>query len=150
VCSSDLLAVSVSLWMAGAGCMWGCSSNAMASSTDDTVAKNSQTSVTAHSCHSRTHDCCAKKSHGVTTSRAESSKDFISSALPQSGMSECPLSVSANAELPKTSSDAPDRAGPSIGLARLTRIPQVVFYQSTAIEFLNRGPTHLLCCVFLI
>jgi len=149
--SRVFLAVSVSLWMAGAGCMWGCSNNAMASNIDENGATNSQPSVATHSCHSRTHDCCAKKSHGAAMQRAEASKDSISSALPQATMSECPLAVNANAEISKTGSDTPDPANPSIaGLPKLTRIAPLVFHHSTPIEFLNRGPTHLLCCVFLI
>src|SRR5262245_49451380 len=61
-----LLAFSISLWLAGAGCMWGCSNMAMAAESRSTSAPGQHTVVVANSCHAKTHDCCARTSRQQT------------------------------------------------------------------------------------
>jgi hypothetical protein len=144
-----LLAVSVSIWMAG-GCLFGCSNNAMAHELDDST----QAVVAGESCHtSHSHDCCATKKPKKQIAR--------SSQLPAAGpsfaqllygmMKDCPLVVNATAAISKNSSHLPDPArGP---VAALPFIETTSEQSDTflVIPFLpNRGPTYLRCCVFLI
>jgi len=154
-----LLAISVSLWMAGAGCLWGCS-NGPVSAAGVSVPHNHETPtvVSGSSCHSKaqpkaqSHDCCAKKSAGKNITEAKRTSALPTfSAIPAGMMKDCPLAVSANALATKGSADAS-----SPGLATINDLPiklkttQRTVAQSSPVQYLNRGPTYLRCCVFLI
>ena len=127
-----LLAVSVSIWMAG-GCMFGCSNNAMGAE----AAQSTEKVVDAgHSCH-------AKRSHlpGLPS--------FVPS--PREMMNECPLVVNSTAVTSKSSTHVPDPGrGPMAALPSFEK--QIEKADNTLVVPFrpNRGPTHLRCCVFLI
>ena len=148
------LAISVSLWMAGAGCLLGCSNetHAASSTPNDSVA----TVVAEHSCASSSHDCCAKKkAHQPSTAAANNlpSDPSASEVRPyESSMLEsCPMAVNAFAIVSKgraETSKAP--------ISKTIEAPlpsTVVAVNSRSVDrptVPNRGPTYLRCCVFLI
>jgi hypothetical protein len=147
-----LLALSVSLWMAGAGCMLGCANTAMASTAlPDRQEKGSQT-VVAHSCHSQAHDCCAKKAPDKTSSLISKVQLLsVLTAVPEGMMKDCPLAVNATAVNSKASGDSPDpHRIPVAELPNVENKSLPLDARSVPIQFLNRGPTYLRCCVFLI
>ena len=126
-----LLAVSVSIWMAG-GCMFGCANSTMGAE----VAQSSENVIDAGmSCH-------AKRSHATVPSFTPS---------PRGMMNECPLVVNSTAVTSKNSTHLLDP-----GRAPVAVLPsfekQIAHTDNTLVApFLpDRGPTHLRCCVFLI
>jgi len=139
-----VLAVSVSIWMAG-GCLFGCSNSVMAAgAVEDAV----PTVEAGDSCHAvQTHK--TKKHVARNLTHPVGLPAFAPG--PHDMMKDCPLAVNATAATSKSSAHASDPA----------RTPQAVlpsFEKQTArvdnnsvVSFLpNRGPTHLRCCVFLI
>ena len=147
-----LLSMTVSIWMAG-GCLFGCSNTTMA-------AENAVPTIEAEeSCHvgrpAKSHDCCAsqqpkpKKQTARTVPQPEGVTSFAPS--PRGMMQDCPLVTNATAATSKSSAYGPDP-----GRAPVAVLPQfqkqTQFVANTlVVPFLpNRGPTHLLCCVFLI
>ncbi len=146
-----LMAVSVSIWMAGAGCLFGCSNGASALHKTEEPQTSSETVVAAHSCASmRSHDCCAKRNAAAPAPRSKTALPSLAS-LPRSMMEDCPLAVSATAVVSKVRSDISN-----VVLTRTTWSAQVKSSNPTSnSEFIssipsNRGPTYLRCCVFLI
>lgn len=145
------LALCVSLWMAGAGCLWGCSNTAYAASdSHQSHAKETQTVEAGSSCHKPKHDCCGNESATSQSKSSASSTDPLIASLPQ-GMKDCPLAVSAAAATSKNTNDVQnaDRAP--------TKVTAVYKVESRRVSpnlvpqhFLNRGPTYLRCCTFLI
>lgn len=147
-----LLAVSVSIWMAG-GCLFGCSNTAMGAE----VTQSSANVVDAgNSCHAtRSHDCCTAakpKAKKRVVSNFKHQLAHVPNFVPSPrGMNECPLMVNSTAVTSKNSSHVPDP-----GRAPVTALPsfekQTEQTDNTLVaSFLpNRGPTHLRCCVFLI
>jgi hypothetical protein len=144
-----LLAISVSIWLAG-GCLFGCSNTAMAATA------TTQPAVEGESCHAaRAHDCCAKSKQPKQT-RVKVKVNFTErlagvASLPSGSMSECPLMIGATAVASKNSSNSPDIVGAITAPLRPaisnTELPQ----RQIVDPFLpNRGPTYLRCCVFLI
>lgn len=148
-----LLAVSVSIWMAG-GCLFGCANNAMGAE----VTQSSENVIDAgNSCHAkRSHDCCTaskpKPKKRVATNLRQQLVDvpsFVPS--PRGMMNECPLVVNSTAVTSKSSTHVPDPGrGPVASLPSFEK--QIEYTDNTLVApFLpNRGPTHLRCCVFLI
>ena len=145
------LAISVSLWMAGAGCLLGCSNSVNASNT--TAKSNAETVVAGDSCAAKhSHDCCAKKSHKQVKSNSTQFETDLPQLAPRpfGMMQHCPLAASASAVVSKARTDGSEQAPAAtiatvfseetIGLETRTRKPLL----------LNRGPTYLRCCVFLI
>jgi len=128
-----LLAVSVSIWMAG-GCMFGCANTAMGAE----VAQSSKSVMSAgHSCHAK-H---SQQLEGVLS--------FVPS--PHEMMNECPLVVNSTAVTSKNSTHVPDPGrGPIAALPNFEK--QIAHTDNTLVApFLPaRGPTYLRCCVFLI
>ena len=126
-----LLAVSVSIWMAG-GCMFGCANTAMGAD----VAQNGDNVIdVGMSCH-------AKRSHGNGPS-------FLPS--PRGMMTECPLVVNSTAVTSKNSTHVPDPGRGAV--AALPRFEKQIAHTGNTFvaPFLpDHGPTHLRCCVFLI
>lgn len=149
------LAFSISVWMAGTGCIWSCSNTAMASSAHHSNEQDAQTLVAGSSCHSQSqsHDCCSKKSAEETPDvLSQASVLSVLSALPQGMMKDCPLVVNASAVITsKVSGSAPDSTpAPAVELPNSENRSQPEDSRSLPIQFLNRGPTYLRCCVFLI
>jgi len=134
-----ILAVSVSVWMAG-GCLFGCSNmNAMAGE----VAQSDAAAVSGESCHSRPGP----------TSRTASPTTSHSSALTglPRGLNECPLVTNSRAVTSKSSGSVPepDRVPVAVLPALAEHRKQTEVITSSA-YLPNRGPTHLRNCVFLI
>jgi len=124
-----LLAVSVSIWLAG-GCLFGCANTTMCAEVN-------------HERHApATPSCHVKQSLANVPS-------FVPG--PRETTNECPLVVNTTAVTSKNSTHVPDSARGAI-----TALPsfekQVEYTENTLVApFLpNRGPTHLRCCVFLI
>ena len=126
-----LLAVSVSIWIAG-GCMFGCANSTMGAE----VAQSSENVVDAGmSCH-------AKRSHANVPSFTPSLRGM---------MSECPLVVNSTAATSKNSTHVPDPGrGPVAALPSFEK--QIAHPDNSLVAPFrpDNGPTHLLCCVFLI
>jgi hypothetical protein len=126
-----LLAVSVSIWMAG-GCLFGCANTAMGAE----VAQSSENVIDAGmSCH-------AKRPHANVPSFTPS---------PRGMMNECPLVVNSTAVTSKNSTHVPDPGrGPIAALPSFEK--QIAHPDNTLVAPFrpDLGPTHLRCCVFLI
>ena len=144
-----LLSISVSIWMAG-GCLLGCSNTTMAAEAVPTI-------EAGESCHTvrSAHDCCASqkpKPKKETTRRVKQPEGVASFApAPRGMMQDCPLITNATAATSKNSTYVPDPGQLSVTvLPQLEKQTQFVA-ETLVVPFLpNRGPTHLLCCVFLI
>jgi len=144
------LAISVSLWMAGAGCLLGCS-NAVKAAPEEPN-RDTKTIVANDSCAAkRSHDCCAK-ARSQESSSAVQTPSLVPQVKSHPGMMEnCPLAVRGSAVVSKARGIASDEA-----LAR--DVPLVLPEPSNRFSsqhsneplLLNRGPTYLRCCVFLI
>ena len=155
-----LLAVSVSIWLAG-GCLFGCSNTAMAATDSSEVNQ----AVEGESCHAvesqagGSHDCCAKAKAKAKPKPAKQVRVNVNlkqelagvSSLPTGSMSDCPLMVGATAVVSKSSSNSPEFAGSTAAAASLP-VNAIELPQRQIVDpFLpNRGPTYLRCCVFLI
>ena len=143
-----LLATSVSLWLAGAGCLFGCSYSQSAVVEARAV---SNMVVSGPSCHAmRSHDCCAKKQQPKLDRSAAQLHKLLLNALPSGMMSDCPLTVNQIAAVPQVKIDSPGVVSPhsallAVDLAKLNRRSA-----STPLSIPNKGPTHILHCVFLI
>ena len=141
-----LLAVSVSIWMAG-GCMLGCANGAMGAE----VTQSSENVIDAgNSCHAkRSHDCCTAAKPKPAKQQLLGVPSFVPS--PRGMMNECPLVVNSTAVTSKNSTHVPEPGrGPIAALPSFEK--QIEHTDNThVVPFLpNRGPTHLRCCVFLI
>lgn len=147
-----LLAVSVSIWMAG-GCLFGCSNNALGAEVSEA---ESNAVEAGESCHAkRSHDCCtaAKKPKKRVATNLQQQLAGVPSFMPtpRGMMKDCPLVVNSTAVTSKSSAHVPDPArGPVTALPNFEK--QIEHANNTVVvPYLpNRGPTHLRCCVFLI
>jgi hypothetical protein len=150
------LAVSVSLWMAGAGCMFGCSNmtSAVAAIHRAVDQQDSRTVIVGESCHSvRSHDCCAKRQlHAKSARQPDQSRlAFALAAETRGMMKDCPLVLNATAVTSKTNGDLPNPdEALSYSLAHVEANNTQSYSRVTSPFIQNRGPTYLRCCVFLI
>ena len=154
-----LLAVSVSVWMAG-GCLFGCSN------TNVMAAERTQSSAGAASdedCRavSQAHSCCtrpvAQKQKPNVKKSLRFSKDVVAThssgtlTAPAHGMKDCPLLANNTAATSKNSGGQLDPGRTPVAVLpsveNLRRQSPVTIVAS---HVPNRGPTHLHCCVFLI
>lgn len=157
-----LLALTVSVWMAG-GCLFGCSN--MQAMGAETVASR-DTVVEGDSCEpAAAHSCCSKprqaKEPVRTTTTATTRKQALANVpdgVPGAmltttprGMADCPLMVNTTAATAKSSGNMPEPGRTPVALlprieSHIEQVPLTIAssYQP------NRGPTHLRCCVFLI
>lgn len=164
-----LLAVSVSVWMAG-GCLFGCSNGEVLAAKVSPEANESSAAVSDESCNrSRQHDCCtrpnaqkpkAKKSKAPIARRQNQSTGQVpglsaqgSSALtgiPHS-MKDCPLMTNATAVTSKSNGNLPNPGHSSVTvLPAIKNTSEQTPFTPVRSYVANRGPTHLRCCVFLI
>ena len=149
-----LLAVSVSVWLAG-GCLLGCGSE-MAAQGDE----SSQADVEGESCHTaQKHHCCSKPKPAKQSTHAKHStfdlklieSTLALASLPRDMMRDCPLAMNATAIAAKDKTNSPEAARATnaelpVG-AGLGELPQ----KHVIVPLVpNRGPTYLRCCVFLI
>jgi hypothetical protein len=148
-----LLAVTVSIWMAG-GCMFGCSNTAIGAE----ISQGDANVVEAgESCHAkRSHDCCTAAKKPAPKKRVANLQQQLAGVpsfvpAPRGMMKDCPLVVNSTAVTSKSSAHVPDPArGPVDALPNFEKqIEHANNY--LVVQYLpNRGPTHLRCCVFLI
>ena len=145
-----LLAVSVSIWMAG-GCLFGCSTNAAGAEAAQDIQRSAGSSESCHAQHA--HDCCAKQKQkkrvAATLLQLPGSVSFVPAS--EGTMRECPLVVNSTAATAKshTHVPAPARAA-GAALPRFEKQTVITDYDLLVPLLANRGPTHLRCCVFLI
>ena len=147
-----LLAVSVSIWMAG-GCLFGCANTTMGAE----VSHDTQNVAVAASCHAkRAHDCCPETKPKAKKTVASNFMQELASAssfvpAPSGMMNECPLVVNSTAVTSKNSTHLPDPArGPITALPSFEKETDYTDH-TLAVPYLpDHGPTHLRCCVFLI
>ena len=151
-----LLAISVSVWLAG-GCLFGCGATAMAADV------SSEAAVEGESCHAPgSHDCCAKPSAKPSAKPAKQTKINVRvnpnsneklagvSSLPRR-MGDCPLMIGATAVVSKSSSSSPELIAATTEPLPLAVTDAGLPQRHVVDPFLpNRGPTYLRCCVFLI
>jgi hypothetical protein len=133
-----LLAISVSIWLAG-GCLLGCGNTVMAA---DLASEAEQ----HESCHAKPKQ--AKQREVTSTLNAT----FAGvSSLPRAGITECPLIIGATAAVSKSSSNSPDLVGGTNAPLMLAVLNGELPQRHIVDPILpNRGPTYLRCCVFLI
>jgi hypothetical protein len=133
-----LLAISVSIWLAG-GCLFGCGNTAMAA---DLASEATQ----HESCHAKPKQA---KQREVNRNLNQTFAGF--SSLPRGMMSECPLMIGATAAVSKSSSNSPDLVG-STNAPLTPAVSNGKLPQRHIVDPIlpNRGPTYLRCCVFLI
>ena len=147
-----LLAVSVSVWLAG-GCLLGCGS-AMAAQDHE----SSQAAVEGESCHTaQKHHCCSKPAPAKQSTHAKTfdlkliESTLALASLPRDLMKDCPLAMNATAIAAKANTGSPE-ATQATNAELPVRIGNGELPQKHVIVPLapNRGPTYLRCCVFLI
>jgi len=159
-----LLATSLSLWIAGAGCFLGCegmiASAASGGSAESTHHPNKSPNVVAsgHACSAgetnKSHDCCKKSAENLKPAAATSSSDALLLGLSSSSsntMNGCPLAMGRAAVVAKTRESDLNSAQ---ALAP-TVLPNLNSAERTSpllspLRVPNRGHTYLHCCVFLI
>jgi hypothetical protein len=133
--------------MAGAGCLLGCSNtvNAAPHSKDDV-----NTVVEDDSCAAKhSHDCCAKRKQ--TAASVETQLLVPEIKAGPGSMKECPLAMSASAVVSKARSDGSDESpARQVTFILPEQAKNVSTSRSSESLLLNRGPTYLRCCVFLI
>jgi hypothetical protein len=145
------LAISVSLWMAGAGCLLGCSNAVHASPQNPNDDVN--TVVADDSCAAKhSHDCCAKGAKKQTTTSVQTPLLVPEIKAGPRSMKDCPLAINSSAVVSKARSDASDQALSREISSFVVPKQSNNFSRSRSSEslLLNRGPTYLRCCVFLI
>jgi len=164
------LALLLSLWITGAGCMFGCGEMMAATSSDPTSASaeadSFATIVSGDACASHSsHDCCAKKKAATkqtapvsTTAKPSlqtaallSLSEFLKPA-PGRGMSECPLAPSRAVAITRTTDRKPQIASilfPS-NAPTLSTVSELDSAVLPIARLPNRGHTYLRCCAFLI
>lgn len=156
-----LLAVSVSVWMAG-GCLFGCSGSEVLADEVSRDANELTAAVSGDSCNkARQHDCCtrpivrktskqiARQTRHITRAPLRASEPVLT-ALPQA-MKDCPLMTNGTAVTVKSSGNLPDPGYASVELLPAIKHTSEQTQFTLVQSYLpNRGPTHLRCCVFLI
>jgi hypothetical protein len=148
-----VLALSVSFWMAGAGCILGCGNSVSAVEGVRAESAAQQVVIAGDACASaHSHDCCAKHDARKTTAKTSSNPEVLLAAVPSTmRMEGCPLAVNATAAISKPSSA---QANPETTL--VDSLPQVQTVgrrsniRATSPIVPNHGATYLRCCVFLI
>jgi len=144
------LAIVVSLWMAGAGCLLGCSNSVSASVS---IPKSETETVVANeSCASRhSHDCCANKKQPQAATRTVSEQRTLHvQPLPPRMMEDCALAVSASAVVSKAGNHGIADTQPAVTSFTPAQLLKIAEVEPRETFLHNRGPTYLRCCVFLI
>lgn len=165
------LALTLSLWIAGAGCMLGCQSMVAAAAANVAAEPRAEGHhlamiVSGEACATNQgHDCCAKKKPETAKAKTftPTAKPSLQTAalisqtvslIPESpeGMRECPLALSRAVAVTKTSGGKQATAPIALPLKALHVESSTEQHASlTPVARLpNRGHTYLRCCVFLI
>ena len=158
-----LLATTLSLWVAGAGCILGCegmiASAANAGSVKTHHSDEGQTVVASgHACSSgeanKSHDCCKKSSESIkpATPTKNSNPALLGLTGSSSGaMNGCPLAVSRGSVVAKTrDSDLNSAPASAQSILPDSNSAERTAPLSSPLRLPNRGHTYLRCCVFLI
>ena len=142
------LAISVSLWMAGAACLLGCS-NVVEAAPEKTRGESS-TVVAGDACAAKhSHDCCAGKQQPSISQSAPRRGSQIKTR--QGMMENCPLAVSSSAAITKARTDGSDEAPVHQTPLFIPDFSKRLTHSRSSTSLLfNRGPTYLQCCAFLI
>ncbi len=161
-----LAVITLSLWLAGAGCLLGCEGVATAAASDhhELSSNSSQTStvvVEGDECASTEgHSCCKKKARSPKKQTAAPASEAHARSLPgspgrklnestTSGMKACPFAISRALSVAKLRDG---QLSATIPFAYV--LPAAVREQKLALSPLsplpNRGHTYLHCCSFLI
>ena len=172
-----LLAVSVSVWMAG-GCLFGCSGGEVMAAEGSPEANEASAAVSGESCNrSRQHDCCTRPNaqkekpqnsraqiarrqnratgsfapERVTGGSAQSWTNSLAlTGIPHT-MKDCPLMTNGTAVTAKSNGNLPNPSHSSVADLPAIRNTREQTEFTLAESYLpNRGPTHLRCCVFRI
>lgn len=160
-----VLAHTISLWIAGAGCMIGCegmvatAATVPSSSQEEHSGHHSGQKVSlvasGHACSSSgSHSCCAK-SAGETKSAAkqtsESETTLVTVSGSSSGIMNCPLAVGRAAIAAKIrTNEVASATGLGHSILPAENVLERTSPLSTPARLPNRGHTYLRCCVFLI
>jgi len=157
-----VLAPALSLWVAGAGCMFACGSMVAAAASHSGMSEDQHAGQSVaivdsgHACSSaKSHDCCAKSKTEDQTKASPTEVPYTAlMASEQSSSREamgCPLAVNGAAVVTKVSSK--EIAAPA-ALSTSTYPNENFIEQKTSLSprprLPNRGYTYLRCCVFLI
>lgn len=145
-----LLAFCVSVWLAG-GCLLGCGNAMAAQNRGDELGQNA---IEGESCHSaQAHHCCSKPKPATQSTIEPKLTEslFALGSVPRGMMDDCPLAMNATAVVSKNNSNTPDSSQATNALLPLAaatgELPQKHVVAPLRV---NRGPTYLRCCVFLI
>ena len=161
-----LLALSVSVWMAG-GCLFGCSNGEVMAAEVSAGANESSAAVSGDSCNrNRQHDCCTRPNASKAKVKKQVARQHrpaqaipglalatSSSALTglPHGMKDCPLMTNATAVTAKSNGNLPDAGSAAVVLlSPIKNTSEQTLFTPDRSFVPNRGPTHLRCCVFLI
>jgi hypothetical protein len=164
------LAMTLSLWIAGGGCLLGCQNMAASAAPNEpnevqSAGRHLSLIVSGEACATNQgHDCCAKKKAEEAKAKAQgSAKPSLEKAIlisqtqslspePSGRMKDCPLALSRAVVLTKTGANKQTSA-PAV-LPRNALTVETTTEQHTSLSPVarlpNRGHTYLRCCVFLI
>lgn len=163
------LALLLSLWVAGAGCMFGCGVMTAAASSEPVPQVESDrltTIVSGDACAAHgAHDCCAKRKAEVSQQKTQNTKRRLPLKLeavlaqrealnniPSNGVGECPLALGRAIAISKVSDRRDLVVADAVAAEPFTVLPSSEFKAAVtpAARLPNRGHTYLRCCVFLI
>ena len=162
------LALLLTLWISGAGCMLGCGEVMAASASDATAPTETSSFVTIVSgdaCASQgSHDCCAKKKssakkaeHHTTAKPSLQTAALVSLSQslnpePGRGVTECPLAPSRAIANTRARDHKPQVAAVLLptNAAILPTVSEFHPAVAPIARLANRGHTYLRCCAFLI
>ena len=158
----------LSLWIAGAGCMFGCQNMIAAAGTGSNasaVEHGLAAIVSGEACAAKgSHDCCAQKK-AETKAKTQNANTRVSLKLAtqlsqseslkprrSSGMRECPLALSRAVAITKAtdSKQFADSIATTLTRPVVADSPEQHTALSPIGRLPNRGHTYLRCCVFLI
>lgn len=148
------IAMTLLLWLGGAGCMFGCTLNAHAAPTRETVNSNGVPVVQEQSScpMAAGHEHCSRRDaapeHPANSTALDASDQRF---VPNEGMNCCPLASLTSAAAAK-SRIADTITAANAGQRGVSRpdVSSERFSRATPIHYPNRGQTYLRCCVFLI
>src|SRR6267143_385558 len=154
------LTVTLSLWVAGAGCLLGCEGMMTAAASENAgvahhAAGDLNLVVSGDACASaKSHDCCAKRNHRAQPKAQPEEKQaatLIETDPSSSEMTACPLAMARTAVAAKNAGDETSSAttvAPA-NLSSLNLLEQTGPLVNQ-VRLPNRGHTYLRCCSFLI
>ena len=140
------------LWMAGVGCIFGCES-ARAAIINHSPGRSTHSSQPPESCAAHVaQSCCESKARHPRSELTEITENHLPALTevprPHSIM-RCPMGINQNAVV--TTVRVPEAVvGPVQPLSQSSEVDKQLIQLSSRLPVLNRGGTHLRCCVFLI